>query len=191
MENITPFEQLARGRRSVRRFTPDALDADTVVSLVRPALLAPTSKGRRAYELVLVDRPGLLQALSEVKPAGGTFLRHAALGIVVCGRMDVSDVWVEDASVVATTLLYSAESLGLGACWVQLRERATAAGEDAATCVRQLLGLPAGVEPLAVIGVGHKAAVPPARPDDLPWEKVHTNGWADEASADSDEATCG
>jgi len=185
MEELSPFEQMLCGRRSVRKFRKEALAAADVVRLMRPALLVPSSKGRQPCEFVLVDEPERLRRLSECRRAGAAFLSEAPLAVAVCARMDVSDVWVEDAAVAATTLLYSAASLGLGACWIQVRERYTAADEPAALLVRQVLGLPAEVEPLAIVAVGYPKEEPRPRERDLAWEKIHLNGW--ESPADGGE----
>lgn len=177
MKNSPSFNEIAERRRSIRRFKEEPLTADDVLQLMRPALLAPSSKGRRAYEYILVDDAGMLQALSRCKAAGSSFLRKAPLGIVVCGRMDVSDVWIEDASVAATTLLYAAEAIGTGACWIQVRERYLSEDEPSASIVKNLLHLPDYAEPVAIIAAGYPLEEAKPHSGELPWEKVHLNGW--------------
>lgn len=168
------FPDIVRRRRSIREFSGAPLSETEVVDLVRPALMAPSSKNRRAWELTLTDNAAALAALAACKHGGARFLGSAALAIVVCGRTDLSDVWVEDASVVAATLLYQAEAMGLGACWVQVRGRSRQDGTPAASIVRETLDLQPGQEPLCIIAVGRKAAeLPPYDTEDLPWEKVH------------------
>lgn len=164
-------------RRSTRRFKKEPLSADDALQLLRTALRTPSSKGRRAYEYILVEKADLLQALSQCRTAGSTFLREAPLAVVVCGRMDLSDVWIEDASVAATTVLYSAEAIGVGACWIQVRERYLSEEEPAANIVKELLHLPNYAEPVAIIALGYPLAEPEPREDDLHWEKVHLNHW--------------
>ncbi len=171
------FVDLLRSRRSIRKYATEPLDPEMVVQLMEAALLAPSSKGKRPCEFILVDDKQKLAALSECKNFGAAMLREASLGIVVCGRMDVSDVWIEDTSVAATTLLYQAEALGLGACWVQVRERGLDDDTPAAFVVRSVLGLPVEVEPLAIISVGRKLRDSRPHDEELPWEKVHTNSW--------------
>ncbi len=177
----TPFALLCSKRRSVRRFSEDRkLTQDELVDLLRPALLAPSSKGKQAVDFVLVDDEQLLDSLAGCKEMGASFLRHAALAIVVVGRADLSDVWIEDASVAATTLLYAAEDLGLGACWVQIRERYAADGSPADEIVSSLLTLPAYANPVAVVGVGIKQAEKAARnPEEVTWERVHFGEWSE------------
>lgn len=170
----TPFLSLCRRRRSVRKYRPEALQPEQAEQLLQAALLAPSSKGRKAVEYIVVDEPETLARLADVKPRFGRMIAGAALAVVVCGRMDQSDVWIEDASVAATTLLYAAADLGLGACWVQLRERQTALGEPASAAVKQLLAIPPEAEPLCVVAVGLPEAQPqPHDTEALLWEHVH------------------
>lgn len=175
----TDFERLAATRRSVRNFTEEALSEEKVVRLMRAALYSPSSKGKRAVEFTLVDDRDLLHELSDSKPMGASFASKAPLAIVVAGRADLSDVWIEDASVATTVLLFTAEAMGLGACWVQLRERYREDGRTAAQFVKELLNMPPQVEPLAFIALGHKAKeAPPHKEENLPWEHIHFGSWA-------------
>ena len=49
------FSDLIKIRRSMRKFTPEELSQDEVVTLLRAALMSPSSKGTRAWEFVVVD----------------------------------------------------------------------------------------------------------------------------------------
>jgi len=83
---------------------------------------------------------------------------------------------VEDASVATTILLYEAEDLGLGACWIQLRERFNPEGTPSEDIVRSLLHIPDTLRPVAMVAVGHKGMErKPFNEDRLLWEKVHVN----------------
>ena len=87
---------------------------------------------------------------------GAAFLKDAALAIVVMADPLASDVWIEDASTAAMTMLYQAEDLGLGACWVQIRERQDANGVDSESIVRDILALPENKRVVCLIALGHK-----------------------------------
>ncbi len=158
----------------MRKFTDAELQPEQVETLLRSALMAPSSKGKHAWHFVVVDDKAMLSALAGCKAVGSDFVKDAALAIVVVADPQESDVWIEDASVAATILLYQAEDLGLGACWVQLRGRTTADGEPTQDVVRQLLGIPAELQPAVMVALGHKGMErKPFNPDRLLWEKVH------------------
>ena len=54
------------------------------------------------------------------------------------------------------TILYQAEDLGLGACWVQIRDRQDANGMDSESLVREILSLPENKRVVCLIALGHK-----------------------------------
>lgn len=157
----------------MRKFTPELLSAEDVRLLLRAALIAPSSKGSHCWQFVVVDDQPTLQALSHCKAQGSDFLSGAPLAVVVLANPAESDVWIEDASVATTMMLLQAEDLGLGACWIQVRERFDAEGESAEDNVRQTLGIPEYLRVLSIVAVGHKGMErKPFNEDRLLWEKV-------------------
>ena len=172
------FSDLVRLRRSMRKFTDEPLTPDQVEVLLKSALMSPSSKGKHAWHFVVVDDKALIEKLALCKAQGADFLAGAPLAIVVVGDPEESDVWVEDASVAATVLLYQAEDLGLGACWIQVRDRYTAEGEPADNIVRYLLKIPEPLRVVSIIAVGHKGMErKPFNEERLLWDKVHVNGF--------------
>lgn len=170
------FSELARVRRSMRKFTEEKISAQQQQELMRTVLMSPSSKGLHSYEFQLVENPQQLAQLAKSKSMGADFLTDAPLAVVVMADPEVSDVWVEDASVAATTLLYQAEDMGLGACWIQIRERQDADGNDAEVNVRKILGLPESKRIVCIVAVGHKGMErKPQNEDRLMWDKVHSD----------------
>lgn len=172
------FIELARHRRSIRAFTTQKIPQDVVVELMKAPLLSPSSKSRRPWDFVLVDAPFLLHQLSECKASGAQFIEHAALAVVVVVNKDLSDVWIEDGAVASTMLLLQAESLGLGGCWVQIRQRGQEDGTPAGNIVREILNIPNSLDVLSIIALGYKAQErKPIADDKLLWEKIHINSF--------------
>ena len=122
------FSELIKNRRSMRKFTDEELTQEEVVTLMKAALMAPTSKRSNAWQFVVVDDKETLQKLSRCKEQASQFIADAALAVVVMADPMVSDVWIEDASIASIYLQLQAEDLGLGSCWVQVRERFAAPG---------------------------------------------------------------
>ena len=170
------FSDLIQQRRSMRKFTDEELTQDEVTLLLRAALMAPTSKRSNSWQFIVVDDKPTLERLSGCKEAGAAFLKDAALGIVVLGDPLASDVWIEDASVASICVQLQAEDLGLGSCWIQVRERHTADGRPSDEYVREVLGIPLQLQVLSVIAVGRKGMErKPFNEDHLLWEKIHIN----------------
>lgn len=177
MEN---FSELIKRRRSMRKFTGEELTQDEVVSLLKAALMSPTSKRSNSWQFVVVDDKSTLELLSKCKEAGASFLKDAAVGIVVLGDPLASDVWIEDASVASIMIQLQAEDLGLGSCWIQVRERYTATGMSADEFVHGALDIPLQLQVLSIIAVGHKGMErKPFDEDKLQWEKIHLNKYGE------------
>ncbi len=118
--------------------------------------MAPTSKGMHSYSFCVVEDSAVLERLSVSKAIGSQFVAEAKCAIVVMADPKVSDVWIEDASTAAMSMLYQAEDLGLGACWVQVRERKDAEGCDTEDIVREALSLAEDTRVVCMIALGHK-----------------------------------
>ncbi len=175
---MTDFKDLAQLRRSHRKFTEQEIDADDVKLILRAALMAPTSKGQRAWQFVVVDDPLDIEKLSDAKDLGSQFMKGAPLAVVVLGDPMQNDCWVEDGSIAAISMQYQAEELGLGSCWVQMRGRGLSDGTSADTVIRGILDIPENMNVLCVIAFGHKADErKPQNEDKLKWENVHVSKW--------------
>ena len=174
MEPLSVLETLRR-RRSIRQFTAQPVAAEHVEALLEAALRAPSSRGLRPWEFVVVTEPATLQVLAHAKQHGAEFLAGAPLAIVVAADPKRCDVWVEDCAIAALCIQLTATSLGLGSCWAQLRLRRHADGRDAEAHVREVLGLPENFVVDCIIGVGYPAEFPPGHAHAiLPWKKVHS-----------------
>lgn len=170
------FSDLIRQRRSMRKFTEEELTQEEVVALLKAALMSPSSKRSNCWQFIVVDDKETLDKLSRCKETGASFLKDAPLAVVVLADPLSSDVWIEDAAVASLMIQLQAEGLGLGSCWIQVRERYTATGMASDEYVHGVLGIPLQLQVLSIIAVGHKGME--RKPFDdahLQWEKVHIN----------------
>ena len=136
------FKELARIRRSHRKFTEEQVSPEDVKLILTAALMAPTSKSRRSWEFVVVDDKTDLEKLSDARDMGSQFLKGAPLAIVVLGNPDNNDCWVEDCAIATVSMQYQAADLGLGSCWVQMRGRGLSDGTTADEVLRGVLNIP-------------------------------------------------
>lgn len=173
---MNSFSELIKNRRSMRKFTDEELTQEQVVELMKAALMAPTSKRSNAWQFVLVDDKETLKKLSLCKEQASAFIADAALAVVVTADPLASDVWIEDASIASIYLQLQAEDMGLGSCWVQVRERFTASGMDSGQYVQQVLDIPLQLQVLSIIAIGHKGMErKPFNEEHLQWDKIHLN----------------
>lgn len=167
------FKDLVARRRSIRTFTEREVTAEEEKMLLRAALLAPSSKGKHGYAFKVVRDRELMKKLSETKSIGSAFLAEAPMAIVVLGEPEVSDIWIEDGSCAAAFMLLQAEDMGLGGCWVQVRERGLEDGTRAEDLVREALQIPEQYKILCMVAVGEKAVErKPQNEDKIAWERV-------------------
>jgi len=170
------FLSLLTKRRSIRRYRENPVEAEQVDMLVETALRSPSSRGFNPWEFIFITERDLLDTLSKAKPHGASFLKNAALGIVVCADPEKCDVWIEDAAIASIFLHLASESMGLGSCWIQIRKRMHNQTKTAQEYIRELLNIPENINVESIIAIGHPAETkPPHRKQDLQYEKVHHN----------------
>ncbi|MFC1468202.1 nitroreductase family protein, partial [Verrucomicrobiota bacterium] len=121
--------ELLRERRTIRRYETRAVEAQKVELLKETLLRSPSSRNFRPWEFCFVSDAAKLVELSECKPHGAAFLAGAPLGVVICADPARCDVWIEDASIAAILLQLTAQDLGLGSCWLQVRNRQHSGGD--------------------------------------------------------------
>jgi nitroreductase len=170
--------EIVRTRRSTRSFTKEPVAQQDIDLLAEALLRAPTSRNLKPWSFLVIDDRELLERLSAAKEHGSAFLKGAPLGIVVCADPARSDVWVEDCSIAAIMVQLVAQSLGLGSCWIQIRERRHDASGSAEEYIRQTLGIPADIKVACVVAVGHPAEKrQPVPASELDYQKVKRNRW--------------
>lgn len=181
LKNMERFSDLIKNRRSMRKFSDEELTQDEVVTLLKAALMSPSSKRSNCWQFVVVDDKEMLERLSHCKEMGSAFLKDAALAVVVLADPLASDVWIEDASIASLMIQLQAEDLGLGSCWVQIRERYTAEGVPSGEFVHAALDIPLQLQVLSIIAVGHKGMErKPFNEEHLQWEKIHLHKYGAE-----------
>lgn len=156
---------LLRKRRSIRQYEAQPVAQEQIDILVEAMLRSPSSRSLNPWHFVVVTTPSIIGELSRSKPHGAAFLAKAPLAIVVCGDPGVSDVWVEDCSIASVNLHLAATDLGLGSCWVQIRERNFDDSLSSEEYVQKVLGLKDGLRVEAIVAIGHPKEEKQGQPD--------------------------
>jgi nitroreductase len=162
-------------RRSIRKYTDEAVTDEQVEMLLRAAMAAPSAGNKQPWHFVVVRDQALREAFTEFQPYSA-MLREASVGILICGDTELElelavGYWVQDCSAATENLLIAANALGLGAVWLGITPRA-----DWVTQTKALFGLPGNVVPLGMVSVGHPAEEKePA--DRYQAERVHHDKW--------------
>jgi len=160
-------------RRSIRKYKPEGIEKEKVDQLLKAALLSPTSRNTRAWEYILVTDKDKLEKLSHAKP-GAHALKNAPLGIAIIADPEKSDVWVEDTTIAAILIQMTAESLGLGSCWIQIRERFHNKETPSDEYVRGILNIPENMEVEMIVSLGYPDETrAPHTEDEFDYSKIH------------------
>lgn len=168
------FAELITRRRSIRKFTSDPLQVEEVELILKAGLKSPTSKNAKPWRFIAVEDKELLAQLSLCKKTGGKFIADCSLAVVVAVDPFTSNAWIEDGSIASIMMQLQAEDLGLGSCWIQIRDRYTASDTSSEEYVKDLLDIPMQLQVLSIIVFGRKDQEKSPHDDDkLEWEKVH------------------
>jgi nitroreductase len=168
--------ELLRARRSIRVYNDRPLECQKLELLKEAVLRSPSSRNLDPWEFIFVDDRQLLKKLAACKPHGANFLAQAALGIVVCGDSRGSDTWIEDCAIASILVQMVAQSLGLGNCWVQVRNRRFDDEMTSEQYVQKLLQIPEQIKVESIIATGYPAETREPLPRaNLKDEKAHVN----------------
>lgn len=160
-------------RRSIRRYSDRPIDRETLDTLVKAGMNAPSARNIRPVRYVTIEDRAILDAIPEFHRYA-RMLHQATAAIAVCADLSEathSDYWEQDCAAATQNILLEATSMGIGSCWLGIHPR-----EERVAGLSKLLGLPEHVRPLCVVALGYPAESP--RPNDFFDESwIHRNTW--------------
>lgn len=161
-------------RRSIRTYTGETISQDLLDQVIQAGLLSETSRNRKPWEFVVVQKKKTLEELSHCRAMGSGMLKNAACAIVVVGDEEKADTWTEDCSIAMAHMHLMADSLGLGSCWIQGRLRFADEEKTTEAYVQELLGIPGNYKLEAILSLGMIEMHPEGyEVPDVKGEKVH------------------
>jgi nitroreductase len=184
------LNQAIAERRSVRAYTPEALDRQTILRLIDAAAQAPSAVNQQPWTFTVVRDQAILDQVSReakvhmqqtlepgpgsdhfrslLADAGFHIFYHAPALVLISAEKQ--GPWaVENCTLAAENLMLACCASGLGSCWIGFAQGFlnTQRGKD-------LLGLPASWVAVAPIIIGHPAVEPGPVPRKQP--QVHWVG---------------
>lgn len=195
------FSDLLRRRRMIRNYTDEPVSREVIERIADTARRAPSAGFSQGHRIVAVTDPDLRKRIADLSSedeyvASGLprWLSAAPVQLVLCvdeqayhdryreadkvtdqGLEDDWPVpyWFVDAGAAMMLVLLAAVEEGLGAGFF---------GSHRLDGIKELLGIPAGVHPIGVVTIGHRADAQPGgsgtrrRRNDLATE-LRWNGW--------------
>lgn len=120
-------------RRSVRKYKPDPISDDDILSLLKAAEMAPVSDGDHTLQYLVITEQETKKQLQTL--VGQEFVGSAPLLILPVVDVDRSPESVADLAVACENIMLEAASLELGTVWKNIEERCKAD-------IRKILGIP-------------------------------------------------
>ena len=156
---MTVFEAI-RERRSIRLFDKRPVEEEKLSRVLEAGRLAPSARNMQEWKFVVIRDTGKRARLMEAAKQQH-FVGQAPVVIVGCGT--ITDYTMScgqlsypiDVAIALTQMSLQAVEEGLGTCWVCAFD---------ADQVAELLNLPAGVRPVALLPLGYPKEAPEARP---------------------------
>jgi nitroreductase len=164
---------ILRKRRSIRKYKDKEIEQSIIEDIKEAALRSPTSRGVGPWRFFFITDRARLDELSRSKKSGSSFLKGAAMGVVVCADETQSDVWIEDCSIAAIIMQLTGQSLGLGSCWIQIRNRLHRDAMASEDFVRTVLNLSDNMRVESIIAFGYPDEELLPRPkEQLEYDKI-------------------
>lgn len=177
---VTAFQKILRGRRSIRRYLPAPVDPEKIRACLEAALLAPSAHNAQPWRFVVVDDPELKDRLTAAAftgiYSGSKFAALAPVLLVLLARLDrVADrlgsklqgvpFHFLDIGIAGEHIVLQAEELGLATCWM---------GWFNYRKVRKVLGIPRKYKVVAMMPIGYAEKRPDREPPRKTFEEVVT-----------------
>lgn len=163
-------------RTSTRDFKSDPIDESEITEALKIANLAPSAGNLQARDFVVVRNVAMKKALMEAA-LRQDFVRAAPAVIVCCANLERIGHYgnrgrqlycIQDSAAAIENMLLFLTSKGIGSVWV---------GSFDEEKVRELLGLPRHIRPIALVPIGYPA-VKGSRRRRLPVEEMtHWEKW--------------
>lgn len=139
-------------RRSIRDFTADLIESDTLIKIIRAGTWAPSGLNNQPWRFAIVTNKDLKVKVGELTRYSKVIEGAKALIPVFVDRDAIYHELKDHQAIGAClqNMLLAAHSLGLGAVWL---------GEILKNSdrVRDLMGLSEDLELMAVLALGHPA----------------------------------
>jgi nitroreductase len=168
-------------RRSIRKYTDQKIDKETIEEILKAAQHAPTAHNKQPWEFLVIGDKEALAHLRHLQ-RWTSFAKDAACAIFVCGDINQSfnrhkedEKWSfvdVDCALATQNLLLAAHDKGIGTCYC-----GCAPMQRVVDSVKKYLNLPENIRPFAIVTMGYPAETPKQPEDRYKPEKIHWDKW--------------
>lgn len=161
-------------RTSVRDYTDAPISKETLDTLLRAGMAAPTAGNKQPWKFIAVTERARLDSLAS---GNWRMAAKAQAAIVVCGDTsnvfpgEGKDYWVQDCSAATENILLAAHAVGLGAVWCGCYPIS-----DRVAMVRRIFSIPEEIVPMSIVMLGYPTQATEPK-DKYKTENIHYNNW--------------
>jgi len=169
----THLTDLIISRRSIRKYKPESVEKEKILSVIKAAMYAPSAVNCQPWHFIVIDDRSVMKNIMAFHPSS-KMLETASHAILVCGDENLQhdkNYWLADCGAATENLLLAAHSIGLGACWIGIFPR-----ENRMKFISALMKLPPHIKPFALISLGYGDEKKDA-PDRFKPERIYYNAW--------------
>lgn len=110
-------------RVSVREYSEREIPDAEVRKILEAGMSGPSCTNARDWSFIVVRDREMLNRMADANGRPAEPLRHARLGILVCGDLErafkgAPDYWVVDGAIAAQNMILAAQDLGIGSVWL-------------------------------------------------------------------------
>ena len=160
-------------RRSVRKYTNDAIPQKKIEEMVKLGMYAPSARNCRPWHFVMLNDKEIFLKIEAFHPYA-KMLKYAQWGVVVCGdeqSANTPDYWPIDCAAATQNILLAAHGMGYGAVWLGIYPRT-----ERVDAMKNLLALPPHIHAFSLISIGCPDQQL-TQPERFNPEKIHLNKW--------------
>jgi nitroreductase len=157
---VMNFEELLKKRRSVREFLDKEVEEEKIKKLLWAAKESPSAGNLQSYEIIVVRNREKIREIAFHGDTQSSVARAPVLFVICANRVKCGSVYgkrghelysVVDAAIAGEHIHLMAVELGLGSVWI---------GAFDPEGVKEVLNIPEGVEPIALMPIGYPKATP-------------------------------
>lgn len=167
---LTPFQELVRNRRSVRRYLDKPVEREKILACLEAARLAPSAENVQPWRFLVIDDPDIKQRYAATAFSGiyafSRFAAKAPVLILIMARPDLMAnrigkriqgvaFYLIDIGISGEHFALQAEELGLGTCWV---------GWFSSRATRKFFRIPRQYKIVCIMALGYPEPRPPREP---------------------------
>ena len=139
-------------RRSIRKYEDKMIPKEIIEKILEAGTYAPSGMGRQSSIIIAITNKEVRDRLSklnaQIMGVESDPFYGAPIVLVVLGKKDIP-TYIYDGSLVMENLMLSANSLGIGSCWIH-RAKEEFETEEGKEILKSL-----GINPDEYEGIGH------------------------------------